>query len=124
MSKKYKVAIVGSSGLVGRTVLKVLEGKNFNNVTYTLFSSKNSAGNKINFLGEDYILCELKEDSFENIMASDKAKAVMEKVNNCNRNCAFIVTERHDMVRRPWIPIKWVLKNKWRIYRGKDICWD
>ena len=52
MSKKYKVAIVGSSGLVGRTVLKVLEEKNFSNVTYTLFSSKNSAGNKITFLGE------------------------------------------------------------------------
>ena len=65
MSKKYKVAIVGSSGLVGRTVLKVLEEKNFSNVSYTLFSSKNSAGNKITFLGEDYILCELKEDSFE-----------------------------------------------------------
>lgn len=64
MLKKYKVAIVGSSGLVGRTVLKVLEEKNFNNIQYTLFSSKTSAGNKINFLGEDYILCELKEDSF------------------------------------------------------------
>ena len=66
MSKKNKVAIVGSSGLVGRTVLKVLEEKNYNNVTYTLFCSKNSAGKKINFLGEDYILCELKEDSFDN----------------------------------------------------------
>ena len=65
MLKKYKIAIVGSSGLVGRTVLKVLEEKNFTNVTYTLFSSKNSAGNKITFLGEDYILCELKDDSFE-----------------------------------------------------------
>ena len=50
MRGKYKVAIVGSSGLVGRTVLKVLEEKNFSNVTYTLFSSKKSAGTKINFL--------------------------------------------------------------------------
>lgn len=49
MRGKYKVAIVGSSGLVGRTVLKVLEEKNFSNVTYTLFSSKKSAGTKINF---------------------------------------------------------------------------
>lgn len=65
MNKKYKVAIVGSSGLVGRTVLKVLEEKNFRNITYTLFSSKKSAGEKISFLGEDYILCELKEDSFD-----------------------------------------------------------
>ena len=65
MRGKYKVAIVGSSGLVGRTVLKVLEEKNFSNVTYTLFSSKKSAGTKINFLGEDYILCELTENSFK-----------------------------------------------------------
>ena len=65
MRKNYKIAIVGSSGLVGRTVLKVLEEKDFSNVTYTLFSSKNSAGKKINFLGEDYIFCELKEDSFD-----------------------------------------------------------
>ena len=65
MRKNYKVAIVGSSGVVGRTVLKVLEEKNFSNVTYTLFCSKNSAGEKISFLGQDYILCELKEDSFD-----------------------------------------------------------
>lgn len=64
MHSKYKIAIVGSSGLVGRTVLKVLEEKNFQNVTYTLFSSKNSANKKIRFLGEDYVLCELNENSF------------------------------------------------------------
>lgn len=64
MRTKYKVAIVGSSGLVGRTVLKVLEEKNLSNVTYTLFSSENSAGKKINFLGEDYIFCKLDENSF------------------------------------------------------------
>lgn len=64
MRGKYKIAIVGSSGLVGRTVLKVLEEKRFSNAYYTLFSSKNSAGQKINFLGQEYILCELTENSF------------------------------------------------------------
>ena len=64
MRAKYKVAIVGSSGLVGRTVLKILEEKNFLNVTYTLFSSKNSAGEKVKFLGENYVFCELSESSF------------------------------------------------------------
>ena len=42
----------------------------------------------------------------------------------CDRNCSFIVTERHDMVRRPWRPILWVLKNKLRIRRGLPLCWD
>lgn len=64
MQNRYKVAIVGSTGLVGRTVLKVLEEKNFRNCTYTLFSSKKSAGTKLQFLGQNYIIQELTENSF------------------------------------------------------------
>ena len=64
MKTNYKVAIVGSTGLVGRTVLKVLEEKNFLNCTYTLFSSKKSAGTKVQFLGQNYIIQELTENSF------------------------------------------------------------
>ena len=64
MQNIYKVAIIGSTGLVGRTVLKVLEEKNFTNCTYTLFSSKKSAGTKLQFLGQNYIIQELTEDSF------------------------------------------------------------
>jgi MoaA/NifB/PqqE/SkfB family radical SAM enzyme len=74
--------------------------------------------------GEEWIIGNIKEDSLENIMNSDKAKEAMEKVRNCKRNCTFIVTERHDMVRRPWVPIKWIIKNKWRTRKGQDICWD
>jgi MoaA/NifB/PqqE/SkfB family radical SAM enzyme len=74
--------------------------------------------------GEEWIIGNIKEDTLENIMASDKAREAMEKVRSCKRNCTFIVTERHDMVRRPWIPIMWVLKNKWRIRKGQDLCWD
>ena len=64
MKTNYKVAIVGSTGLVGRTVLKVLEEKNFKNCTYTLFASKKSAGSKVQFLGQNYIIQELTEESF------------------------------------------------------------
>ena len=42
--KNYKIAIVGATGLVGRTALKVLEEKNIPNLDYVLFSSKKSAG--------------------------------------------------------------------------------
>lgn len=65
MSTHYKVAIVGATGLVGRTVLKVLEEKNLSHITYTLFSSAKSAGSKIRFLNQDYIICELNETSFD-----------------------------------------------------------
>ena len=64
MKTSYKIAIVGSTGLVGRTVLKILEEKDFKNCSYTLFSSKKSAGSKLEFLGQSYIICELTENSF------------------------------------------------------------
>lgn len=65
MSTNYKVAIVGATGLVGRTVLKVLEEKSLPHISYTLFSSAKSAGTKIEFLGQNYIICELNETSFD-----------------------------------------------------------
>ncbi len=73
---------------------------------------------------EEWKIGNIKEDSLENILNSDKAREAMKKVRNCKRNCTFIVTERHDMVRRPWVPIKWILKNKWRIRKGLDLCWE
>lgn len=72
---------------------------------------------------EEWAIGNIKEASFEEIMQSEKAKEASELVANCKRNCAFIVTERHDMVRRPWKPILWVLKNKIRIAQGKDLVW-
>lgn len=64
MNKKYKVAIVGATGLVGRTVLKVLEEKNMSYLNYTLFSSEKSSGSKINFFNMNYIVYKLDECSF------------------------------------------------------------
>ena len=65
MEKKYKLAIVGATGLVGRTALSILEEKNFQNFEYKLFCSKRSAGTKIKFLGENYYTVELTENSFD-----------------------------------------------------------
>lgn len=65
MEKSRKLAIVGATGLVGRTVLKVLEEKNFPNFEYTLFCSKKSAGTKVTFFGKEYITKELTENSFD-----------------------------------------------------------
>ena len=63
--KKIRLAIVGATGLVGRTVLKVLEEKNLPISEYVLFASSKSAGKKVKFMGTDYIVQELKEDSFD-----------------------------------------------------------
>lgn len=65
MSNNYKLAIVGASGLVGNTVLKVLEERNLPISEYVLFASSRSANKKINFLGKEYIIKELTETSFD-----------------------------------------------------------
>lgn len=61
---------------------------------------------------EQWIIGNIKDDSFENIMTSDKARKIMEKIRSCPKDCCFVVTDRHDMVRKPWKPIFWVVKNK------------
>ncbi len=63
--KKYKIAIVGATGLVGISVLKVLEEKKLPIEKYSLFSSKKSAGKSISFFEKDYIVEELTETSFD-----------------------------------------------------------
>lgn len=63
--KKINLAIVGATGLVGQTFLKVLEERNFPINNLYLFASKKSAGKEINFLGKNYLVEELNEDSFK-----------------------------------------------------------
>ena len=51
--------------MYGRTVLKVLEERKLPISEYVLFASKRSAGNKVSFMGKEYTIRELKEDSFD-----------------------------------------------------------
>ena len=59
-----RCAIVGATGLVGSTFLKVLEEKNLPIDEYVLFASKKSAGKIINFKNKEYVVEELTENSF------------------------------------------------------------
>ena len=63
--KKYNVAIVGATGMVGRTFLKVLEEMQLPVENYYLLASKRSAGQKIDFMGKEYVIEELNENSFD-----------------------------------------------------------
>ena len=47
--KNYKLALVGATGLVGRTALSVLEDLDLPISEYVFFASKNSAGLPIQF---------------------------------------------------------------------------
>ena len=63
--KEYRLALVGATGLVGRTALKVLEEKNLPISEYAFFASERSAGNVIELLGKEYIVKKLDEHSFD-----------------------------------------------------------
>lgn len=63
--KKVNLAVVGVTGMVGRTFLNVLEEKNLPIDNFYVFASKRSAGSKITFNGKEYEVEELKEDSFD-----------------------------------------------------------
>jgi len=64
--RKPNIAIVGATGLVGRTFLKVLEERKFPYENAYLFSSAKSAGSTVVFNGKDYVVEELTETSFDN----------------------------------------------------------
>lgn len=63
--KEYKLALVGATGLVGITARKVLEEKKLPIKEYKFFASEKSAGVTISFMGKEYEIFELKEDSFD-----------------------------------------------------------
>ncbi len=60
-----KLAVVGATGMVGRTFLKVLKERNFPIDELYLFSSAKSAGEKVEFNGKEYTVEELTESSFD-----------------------------------------------------------
>lgn len=63
--KKYNVAIVGASGMVGRKFLEVLKDRNFPVDNLYLFASARSAGKTMEFKGKEYTIEELTENSFD-----------------------------------------------------------
>ncbi len=63
--KKLSIAVVGATGMVGRTFLKVLEEEKLPVENYYLFASARSAGKKLTFMGKEYTVEELNENSFD-----------------------------------------------------------
>ena len=65
MTRKPDLAVVGATGLVGSTFLKVLEERDFPFNNLYLMASAKSAGKTVTFRGKDYIVEELNEHSFD-----------------------------------------------------------
>lgn len=67
MSKKYNVAIMGATGVVGREMLKILEERKFPVSKLKLLASERSVGLKLSFSGEDIPVEVLTHESFNGI---------------------------------------------------------
>ncbi len=65
MNRKPNVAVVGATGVVGTTFLKVLEERDFPFENLYLMASSRSAGKTVTFKGKEYIVEELTEHSFD-----------------------------------------------------------
>lgn len=63
--KKYDVAVVGATGMVGRKMLQVLEERKFPINNFYAFASAKSAGKQIEFNGKSYTVIELTEENIK-----------------------------------------------------------
>lgn len=63
--KKYNIAVVGATGMVGRKFLQVLEERKLPVENYYLFASARSAGKTLPFMGREYTVLELTETCFD-----------------------------------------------------------
>ncbi|QEK12527.1 aspartate-semialdehyde dehydrogenase [Crassaminicella thermophila] len=63
--RKVNIAIVGATGMVGRTFLKVLEERDFPFENLYVFASAKSAGQKVSCKGKEFIVEELTENVFD-----------------------------------------------------------
>ena len=64
--RTYNVAVVGT-GAVGSTILQVLEERNFPVGGLKLLATKNSAGKKMEFRGQEYTIEETTKESFAGV---------------------------------------------------------
>jgi aspartate-semialdehyde dehydrogenase len=63
----YAIAVAGATGLVGRTMLRVLDERNFPIKSLTLLASKRSAGETMTFRGTPFTVQELTHESFAGV---------------------------------------------------------
>lgn len=65
MNRMYKVAVVGATGMVGETFIRVLQERQFPISDIAFFASARSVGKTISFQGVSYAVEELTESSFD-----------------------------------------------------------
>lgn len=63
----YNIAILGATGAVGQTMLRVLEERNFPVDEIRLLASPKSAGQELEYMGVKYKVQAVSPEAFEGI---------------------------------------------------------
>ena len=78
--KKYNLAVVGATGMVGAKILKVLSERNLPVNEYFFFASEKSAGKTVDFMGKTYKILLLSEKSVAETDANIALFAVKKEI--------------------------------------------
>jgi len=99
--KKYNVAVVGATGMVGQEMIKVLEERKFPVANLLPLASSRTAGTEVEFNNENVVVQELKEDSFEgvDIALFSAGAAVSEKFARIAANAGAVVIDNTSFFR-------------------------
>lgn len=108
--KKCNLAVVGASGLVGRTILKVLIEENLlEKVNLTLYTSKRSAGKTINLCGKFFnfeLLDETAlEKNFDIVLFSAGESVSLKWARRFADNGAFVIDNSNAFRRDKGVPL-------------------
>ena len=101
------IAIVGSTGNVGRKIIEVLENKNFPISELFLVASSRSSGKKINFLGKEHTVTDLEKFDFSKVKIAFFAagSAVAEKWANKAAEKTIVIDNSKFFRKDPDIPL-------------------
>ena len=91
---RCRVAVLGATGLVGRTMIKVLEERNFPVSDIVPLASSRSVGQVITFKGREFIIREPSKEAFQGVdiaLFSAGAKASREWAQIAAREGAIVI---------------------------------
>lgn len=109
--KKYRVAIVGATGLVGRTILQVLEERKFPIEEIVLLASSRSKGSKVIFQKTEIVVKEISKEIFEGVDIAIFAGTEGEKgasvtfASEAIKRGAIVIDNSSDFRMNPNVPL-------------------
>ena len=102
-----RVGIIGATGLVGRTTLRILQERDFPVSELVLFASQRSAGEKIEFKGEEYEVMTVGEnwDLLADIFFCSVSDEVARQILGDYKGDAWVIDKSKIFRMNPKVPL-------------------